>query len=317
MHVKLKQEIQALYEKYKNDRSGEVNKSIPALSQVNADSFAISVAMANGKVIEVGDVNTNFTIQSISKPFIYGLALEQYGSEFVERKVGIEPTGEDFDTVIKLDDQGRPFNPMVNSGAIAITSLVNADSKKTREEEVLGCLSNYAGKKLRVHSPTFKSEKESGDKNYAIAHLLKHFQILGKDLKQDLELYFKQCSANVTSTDLAMMGATLANNGVNPITKKQCVSPENLRHILSIILTCGMYNYSGEWVFDIGLPAKSGVSGGILMVVPGLMAISVYSPRLDKRGNSIRGIKVCEELSKKYNLHILDTSSPKKASEIL
>ena len=317
VHVKLKQELQSLYDKYKNDRSGAVNNSIPALSQVNPDAFAISIAMANGKVIEVGDTSTNFTIQSISKPFIYGLALEQYGNDFVESKVGIEPTGEDFDTVIKLDDQGRPYNPMVNSGAIATTSLINAETKKTREEEVLTCLSNYAGRKLRVHSPTFKSEKEAGDKNYAIAHLLKHHQIIGKNLKSDLELYFKQCSANVTTTDLAMMGATLVNGGINPITKKECVSPTNLRNILSIILTCGMYNYSGEWVFDIGLPAKSGVSGGILMIVPGLMAISVYSPRLDKRGNSIRGIKVCEELSKIYNLHILDTSSPKKPSEIL
>lgn len=315
--MKLKQEIQGLYDKYKNDRSGEVSQSIPALAQVNPDAFAISVATAGGKVIEVGDTSKNFTIQSISKPFIYGLALDQYGSAFVESRVGIEPTGEDFDTVIKLDDRGRPYNPMVNAGAIAITSLINPLSKKSREEEILTCLSNYAGRRLRLHNPTFKSEKDTGDKNYAIGHLLKHFQILGKNIKGDLELYFKQCSVNVNSTDLAMMGATLANNGVNPLTKKECVAPENLRHILSIILTCGMYNYSGEWVFDIGVPAKSGISGGILMIVPGLMAISVYSPRLDKRGNSIRGIKVCEELSKKYNLHILDSASPKKPSEIL
>lgn len=316
-NVKLADEIQSLYEKYKNHREGEVNSSIPALSQVDPDGFAISVALANGKVIEVGDVNTSFTIQSISKPFIYGLALDQYGADFIESKVGIEPTGEDFDTVIKLDDRGRPYNPMVNSGAIAITSLINPITKKTREEEVINCLSSYAGKRLRLHNPTFKSEKDTGDKNYAIGHLLRHFQILGKNIKSDLELYFKQCSLNVTSTELAMMGATLVNDGINPVTKKRCVSSENLRHIMSIILTCGMYNYSGEWVFDIGVPAKSGISGGILMIVPGLMAISVYSPRLDKRGNSIRGIKVCEELSKKYNLHILDSASPKKPSDIL
>lgn len=315
--MKLKQEIQGLYEKYKNERSGEVSKSIPALAQMDPDSFAISVATASGKLFEVGDIKTNFTIQSISKPFTYGLALEQYGSEFVESKVGIEPTGEDFDTVIKLDDRGRPYNPMVNSGAIAVTSLINAVSKKSRDEEIQNCLSNFAGRRLKLHNPTYKSEKDTGDKNYAIGHLLKHFQILGKNIKTDLELYFKQCSLEVTSTDLAIMGATLANNGVNPITKKECVSPENLRHMLSIILTCGMYNYSGEWVFDIGVPAKSGISGGILMIVPGLMAISVYSPRLDKRGNSIRGIKVCEELSKKFNLHILDSSGPKKVSEII
>lgn len=315
--MSLKQDILALYDKYKNERSGDVSQSIPALSQVNPDTFAISIALTNGKIIEIGDVNTNFTIQSISKPFIYGLALEQYGSQFVETKVGIEPTGEDFDLVIKLDDKGRPFNPMVNSGAIAISSLINAQTKKTREEEIISLLSNFAGRKLRVHNPTFKSEKETGNKNWAIAHLLKHFQILGKDIKSDLELYFKQCSVNLTSTDLAMMGATLANNGVNPLTKKQCISTENIRHILSIILTCGMYNYSGEWVFDIGLPAKSGISGGIMMIVPGVMGIAVYSPRLDKRGNSIRGIKVCEELSKMYNLHILDYSAPKKASQIL
>ncbi len=206
--MKLAQEIQALYEKYKNHREGDVNRSIPALSQVDPDRFAISVAFANGKIIEVGDTKSNFTIQSISKPFIYGLALDQYGAEFIESKVGIEPTGEDFDTVIKLDDRGRPFNPMVNSGALAITSLINPEAKKTREEEVINCLSNYAGRRLRLHNPTFKSEKDTGDKNYAIGHLLRHFQILGKNIKSDIELYFKQCSLNVTSTDLAMMGAT-------------------------------------------------------------------------------------------------------------
>lgn len=313
----LKKEIERLYEKYESERSGEVAKSIPELSKADPDTFAISVATASGQLIEVGDCAKPFTIQSISKPFVYGLALERHGVDFVEQKVGIEPTGEDYDSVIKLDDSCRPYNPMVNSGAIAVTSLIKGPDQKQREAEILSCLSDYAGKKLSIDNSTYRSEKESGDKNYAIGHLLKHFKVVGKDIKNDVELYFKQCSVELTCSDLAMMGATLANNGVNPLTKKQCAAPANLRNILSILLTCGMYNYSGEWVFDVGVPAKSGISGGTLMIVPGLMAIAVYSPRLDKRGNSVRGIKVCEELSRKYRLHILDSACPRDIDDIL
>lgn len=319
--MNIEETINDLYEKYKNDLSGKVSSSIPALSQVDPDLFSISVTMANGKTIDVGDTKHLFSIQSISKAFSYALALEQHGSSFVEEKVGVEPTGEDFDSIIKMDDFARPFNPMVNSGAIVTTGLISGkrsrDGNKDKLQVLLDYYSAFAGRELAIDNAVYESEKNTGHKNWAIAHLLRHFNLVTKDFKSDLNLYFKQCSVLVNSSDLALMGATLANGGVNPKTNIKCIERENLRHVLSILFTCGMYNYSGEWVFDVGVPAKSGISGGILMIIPGMMAITVYSPRLDKRGNSVRGIKVCEELSNLFKLHILDPFSPKEIKEIL
>lgn len=315
--MKIEETIDALYDKYKNDLSGKVSSSFPALSLVDPDLFSISVTTVDGKTFEVGDTQSLFSIQSVSKPFSYGLALEQHGSSFVEEKVGMEPTGEDYDSIIKMDDLSRPFNPMVNSGAIVTTGLINGTRKKSKKEVLLDYFSSFAGRDLVIDNTVYESEKNNGHKNWAIAHLLRHFNLMTKDFKSDLDLYFNQCSILVNSNDLSLMGATLANGGVNPKTSVKCMERDNLRHLLSILLTCGMYNYSGEWVFDVGVPAKSGISGGILMIIPGIMAISVYSPRLDKRGNSVRGIKVCEELSNLFNLHILDSSRPKDIKEIL
>jgi glutaminase len=314
--MELEKNLKKLYVKLKNDLRGDVSSSIPALSQTDPDKFAIAAATVDGQVFSIGDAEDNLTIQSISKAFTYALSLEQNGSEFLETKVGMEPTGEDFDSVIKLDDQNRPYNPMVNSGAIVVTGMINAIEHSTREEEILDYISSFAGRKLSIDQGTYNSEKTTGHKNWAIAHLLRHFNILSNNFKEDLDLYFKQCSIELNTKDLAIMGATLANGGVNPITKKNCIERKNLRNMLSVLYTCGMYNYSGEWVFDIGLPAKSGISGGVLMVVPGIMAIAVYSPRLDKRGNSVRGIRVCEEISDIYNLHLLDFAGPRDVSEI-
>ena len=308
--------IKELYQKYECDLKGEVSSAFPALQSVDPDLFAISVVTVDGKIFHVGDYGQPFTIQSISKPFTFGLALEQHGSRFVEEKIGMEPTGEDFDSIIKLDDQTRPYNPMINSGAILTSSLIKARNGLSREGEILEWFSNFAGQELKINESVYKSECQYAHKNWAIAHLLRHFGLCSKHFKEDLELYFKQCSVELTCDLLASMGATLANNGVNPLTQKTCLAPKNLRSLLSVIFTCGMYNYSGEWAYDVGLPAKSGISGTILMIVPGLMAIAVYSPRLDKRGNSIRGIRVCEELSNRQNLHFLDVKRPEKTSEL-
>jgi glutaminase len=304
MKEEFKKTITSLYKKYSSELSGDVSNAFPALSMVDPDLFAISAYGINGDHFHIGDFEETFTIQSISKPFSYALALEQKGLNFVESKVGVEPTGEDFDTIIKIDDQNRPFNPMVNSGAIATTGLIAPDSQNTVEEELLTFLSNFAGRELSIDPQVYQSERNHGHKNWAIAHLLRHFKVLPKDFKEALDLYFKQCSVRVNCDDLAVMAATLANNGVNPLTKTECISPDNLRNVLSILFTCGMYNYSGEWAFDVGLPAKSGICGGIILVIPGVMGVAIYSPRLDKRGNSIRGLKLSEELSNIFNLHI-------------
>lgn len=304
MKDEFKKIITNLYNKYASELSGEVSHAFPALSMVDPDLFAISAYGINGDHFHIGDYDESFTIQSISKPFSYALALEQKGLSFVESKVGVEPTGEDFDTIIKIDDQNRPFNPMVNSGAIATTGLIAPDKFKTAEEELLTFLGNFAGRELSIDPQVYQSESNHGHKNWAIAHLLRHFKVLSKDFKEALDLYFKQCSVRVNCDDLAVMAATLANNGINPITKTECIKPDNLRSVLSILFTCGMYNYSGEWAFDVGLPAKSGICGGIILVIPGVMGVAIYSPRLDKRGNSVRGLKLSEEMSEVFNLHM-------------
>jgi len=315
--LRLSEAIKNLHGKYKNDLTGDVSKSFPALSQVDPDAFAISIATVEGDVINVGQADQSFSIQSISKPFSYGLALEQHGHLFVEKKVGMEPTGEDFDSIIKLDDQNRPFNPMVNSGAIVTSGLIDAKNYATKKEELLQYFSAFAGQPLGIDDEVYQSEANNAHKNFAISYLLRHFKVMTSDFREDLDLYFNQCSVSVNTDSLAMMGATLANKGINPLTQKRCISHENLRHVLSIIFTCGMYNYSGEWAFDVGLPAKSGISGAILLIVPGLAGIAIYSPRLDKRGNSVRGIKVCEELSEQFKFHIFDYQTPKEISKIL
>lgn len=298
--------LKDIYAKYRLDLSGEISQAFPALSEVDPDSFAITAINTKGEIFSIGDDKQEFTIQSISKAFSFALALEQHGPLFVETKVGMEPTGEDYDSIIKFDDNNRPFNPMVNSGAIVMSGLISEREEKTREEELLRYFSRFAGRDLRVDEKVYKSERDNGHKNWAIAHLLRHFNVLAKDFRENLDLYFKQCSILVNTLDLALMGATLANGGVNPKTNEQLLSSLHLRHVLSILFTCGMYNYSGEWAFDVGLPAKSGISGGILLVVPGVMGMGIYSPRLDRRGNSVRGIKVSEELSDKFRLHVLD-----------
>lgn len=313
MNKDFKSFLKEVFGKYTADLTGEVSQAFPALASVDPDLFAISAVTVDGEVLNVGETDHEFTIQSISKAFSFALALEQHGPLFVESKVGMEPTGEDYDSIIKLDEKNRPYNPMVNSGAIVMSGLINARNKSTTEEELLHYFSSFAGRKLKINDQIYQSERDNGHKNWAIAHLLRHFNILTKEYRETLDLYFKQCSIDVNTLDLAMMGATLANGGVNPKTKETLLAPENLRHVLSILFTCGMYNYSGEWAFDVGLPAKSGISGGILLVVPGVMGIAIFSPRLDKRGNSVRGIKVSEDISNRFKLHVLDYTK-KKAS---
>lgn len=306
MNKNFEQFLKDVYGKYRLDLSGEISQAFPALSEKDADSFGITAVTTKGEVFSIGDCELEFTIQSISKAFSFALALEQHGDIFVESKVGMEPTGEDYDSIIKLDDKNRPYNPMVNSGAIVMSGLINARENSTSEKELLDYFGKYAGRELSIDQRVYQSERDNGHKNWAIAHLLRHFNILPKDFRETLDLYFKQCSILVNTNDLAHMGATLANGGVHPKTGERLISSSNLRHVLSILFTCGMYNYSGEWAFDVGLPAKSGISGGILLIIPGVMGLAIYSPRLDHRGNSVRGIKVSEELSNKFRLHVLD-----------
>ena len=223
------------------------------------------------------------------------------------RKVGVEPSGDFFDSIIRLDANHRPHNPMVNSGAIAVTSMVRGESEAERLARLTRTLADCAGTPIRIDDAVFQSERASGHRNRALAHLMRNFGVLDRDVDEILDLYFKQCSAIVTATDMATMAATLANAGVNPRTGTNAIRPEFIRDVLTVMHTCGMYNYAGEWAYTVGLPAKSGVSGGIIAVVPGQFGICVYSPPVDERGNSVRGIRVFEDLSRNSGMHVFET----------
>ena len=298
--------LQELYHQYLPLQEGKIYVSEPGLVDINRGSFGISVATVSGQVYSVGDEDIPFLIQSISKVFAYGLALEDWGRDEVLEKVDVEPTGDAYNSIIKVESKSkRPYNPMVNTGAIAITSLLKGQGPAHRLNRILEMYRRYIGHRVFVDTPTFVSERMNGDRNWAISYLLRNFGMISGDISQTLDLYLQQCSVLLDCRDLALMGATLANNGINPLTGEKAIQADYVRDLLSVMYTCGMYDFAGEWVYQVGFPAKSGVSGGIIGVVPGRMGIAVFSPPLDERGNSIRGIKVCEELSRRFELHIL------------
>jgi glutaminase len=303
-----------LHRRHAADRSGEVATYIPELAHADPDWFAICVATPDGHVYEVGDSRVPFTIQSISKPFAYGIALEDHGRARVLGKVGVEPSGEAFNSIRLEAESGRPLNPMVNAGAIATSGLVAGDSAADRLHRLLATLSLYAGRRLALDVEVYRSERDTGHRNRAIAHLLRNFSILDDDPEDALDLYFRQCSISVTCLDLALMAATLANGGVNPLTRERAIRGELVPSVLSVMTTCGMYDYAGEWLYEIGLPAKSGVAGGVLAVLPGQLGIGVFSPPLDARGNSVRGVSVCREMSRDFELHFLRVPRPARGA---
>jgi len=299
--------IQFLYEKYRNLDSGKLACYIPELTKANPNWFAISIITTEGEVFEIGDNRENFTIQSISKVFIYGMALEDCGRETLLEKIGVEPTGDPFNSVIRLDENSkRPDNPMVNAGAIATAGLIAGRDPTERLNRMLDMFGRYTGRKVFIDVPVFMSERATGHRNRALANLMLNFGMIGSNIDEILDLYFQQCSVVVNCYDLALMAATLANRGINPITRERAVKSGYVRDILSVMYTCGMYNYAGEWAYRVGIPAKSGVSGGIMAVVPDRAGIAVFSPLIDRCGNSVRGLRVFEELSDRFKLHLFD-----------
>ncbi|MBD2078762.1 glutaminase A [Leptolyngbya sp. FACHB-17] len=299
--------LEELYLKYRNLKDGEVATYIPELAKADPDWFSICVVTVDGQVFEVGDSSQLFTIQSISKVFAYGMALEDRGRDTLLRKVGVEPTGDPFNSIIRLDENSkRPDNPMVNAGAIATTSLIQGCTATERVNRLLEMFQKYTGRDVFIDISVFMSERTTGHRNRALAHLMYHFGMIDEKIDETLDLYFQQCAILVNCHDLAVMAATLANKGINPTTGDRAVTTEYIRDILSVMYTCGMYNFAGEWAYKVGLPAKSGVSGGIIAVVPNQVGIAVFSPLLDVHGNSVRGIRVCEELSRHFQLHIFD-----------
>lgn len=297
--------LNKIYTKYLPLTLGEPASYIPELAKVNPDAFAIALVTKEGQVFSVGNDQQLFSMQSTSKPFSYGMVLQERGREFILGKVGVEPTGEAFNSIVELEKQThRPYNPMINSGAIVISGWIEGNNLQERQKNVLEHFSNYLNHTLTVDEKIFDSEKKTAHRNRSIAHLLRHFNVIESDIDQTLDIYFKQCSIMVNTVDLAMMAATLANGGIQPITKKVALQKEYVGDMLSLMFTCGMYDSSGEWAYSVGIPAKSGVSGAIFGVVPGVAGIAVYSPPIDDKGNSVRGKQVFRDLSQELELSI-------------
>lgn len=259
----------------------------------------------NGTIHETGDVAIPFSVQSISKAFVFALVCEEIGHKEIHAQVGVNNTGLPFDSVMAVElNHGSPMNPMVNAGAIATTAMMPATTSEDRWQKIRKGLSRFAGRELILDGEVYRSEAFSNQRNRAIARLLDSYGRLDAAAEQTVDVYTRQCSLTVTAQDLAIMGGTLAGGGVNPVTAERVVSEEVARDTLSVLAACGMYERSGEWLFEIGLPAKSGVSGGIVAIAPGKGALGVFSPPLDPVGNSVRGQRACAFLARSLGLNL-------------
>jgi len=294
-----------IHAEFGGDDHGDVADYIPKLSNADPAMFGLALAGVSGSVYGAGESAAPFSVQSISKPFVYALALADAGPDEVLARVGVEPSGEAFNAISLEPTTGRPDNPLINAGAILTSSLVSGSGPEERFARILDQLSRCAGRDLAVDEEVFRSEFETGDRNRALAHLMRAAGSLTTDVEEAVEVYFRQCSVLVTVTDLAVMGATLANGGVNPRTGVVAMEQAVAERVLTVMATCGMYDFSGEWLFRVGLPAKSGVSGGLVAVSPSQFGIGMYSPRLDERGNSVRGVEASRTISERFSLHLM------------
>ena len=307
-----RQYLNDLYETYQPVTDGAVADYIPELALADPNWYGVCVVTADGQTFDVGDCDQLFTIQSISKAFVYGLALEDHGRDHVTSKVSMEPTGEAFNAIVLDEATNRPYNPMVNAGAIATTDLIKGDNSTERLKRILDMFKRYTGRDHEINVPVFLSEKSTGHRNRAMAYLMLNFGMVTDRIDETLDLYFQQCSIMVNGQDLAMMAATLANGGVNPITQERALDAQYVQDVISVMLTCGMYDYSGEWAYRVGMPAKSGVGGGITAVAPGQLGIGTFSPPLDPKGNSYRGLKVCEDIARDFGLHMFNVAGAER-----
>jgi glutaminase len=285
--------LESAYNKYKGLREGKNADYIKELANVDPEIFGIALVTADGKVYTKGDIVSMVSIQSVSKVFTMAKIVEELGAQTVEEKIGVDATGMRFNSIIAIEVQrGKEINPLVNPGAIAATSLVKGADSAAKWKSILQVHSDFAGRSLSLNWPVYVSEAGDNLRNQAIAHLLLAYGRMYFDPAQSTDIYTKQCAINVNAKDLAIMAATLANGGVNPLTKKKIVSPQAVMHTLAVMVTAGLYDDSGIWFYHSGLPAKSGVGGGLLAVCPGKFGIAVISPPLDAAGNSVKAQKV-------------------------
>jgi glutaminase len=302
---KLEAVAKEAYAKFKDDKGGKNADYIPALAKVPSNLFGITIVTVDGKVISLGDVDYAFSMQSCSKVFTLCLVMQESGDKAIYDKINVEPTGQAFNSIVAFEEgDGRAENPFVNAGAIATVSLVKANSPQERWDKIIACYDKFAGEKLSVLDDIYKSEAETNYRNRGIAHILYNSGHLYAEPLECTDVYTKQCSVGVTCRQLAVMGATLANHGVNPITKERCLDAKYVPKVLAVMTMAGFYDGSGAWAWNAGLPAKTGVGGGIVAVVPGKMAIVGFAPPLDKFGNSVRAQEAIRYISEKLDLGI-------------
>lgn len=295
--------LQRAYSANKGVTEGKNADYIPALAKVDPNLFAISILTVDGRVFSLGDDSHAFSIQSISKPFVAAQLMSEMGIKQVEEKLGVNNTGLPFNSIEAMErnkEMKEPptGNPLVNAGAIATVGNLKAANADARWNDVLGTLSAFAGRKLTVDDEIYKSEAATNTRNRSISELLKAYEVIPGDPAEALDVYTRQCSVAVNVKDLATMGATLATGGVNPLSGKRVVSPEVAERTLALMMTAGLYEDSGSWTFDVGVPAKSGVGGGIVAVVPGKYAVAAFSPPLDEAGNSVRAQRAISSIVK-------------------
>lgn len=297
--------VREAYDKFRSDTSGKNADYIPFLAQVDSKMFGVAVVSTDNQVFSIGEINYAFSIQSISKVYTLALAMEELGADRVFERIGSEPTGRAFNSVNGVVEMPtHTGNPLVNAGAIATTSLISGKDANDKWNKILNFYSRAAGEKLTLIDEVYKSEAATNAGNKALSMLLAKYERIYADPFESVDIYTKQCSVGVNVIQLARMGAILANNGKNPVTGEQIIKPENVPYILSAMTMAGLYDGSGGWAWKVGLPAKSGVGGGIVAIVPGKGAIAVFSPRLDEAGNSVKAQKVIEYVAGKldYNL---------------
>jgi glutaminase len=309
-----KEQIQAIvaeaYNKFKGDARGKNADYIPELAKVDSKLFGIAVVSTDNQVVTVGDVKTAFSIQSIAKVFSLALALEEQGADKVFEKIGSEPTGRAFNSPVAVVDMPtHTANPLVNAGAIATVSLISGTSPEAKWQKILDFYSKVAGEKLTLIDKVYKSEAATNTGNKALSYLLAKYDRIYADPFQSVDVYTKECSVGVNALQLAKMGATLANHGMNPVTGAQVIKRENVPEILSAMMMAGLYDGSGNWAWHVGLPAKSGVGGGLVAVMPGKGAIAVFAPPLDEAGNSVKGQEVIEYVANRLDLNLFSPAS--------
>ena len=301
--------LQAIVDSVRGQDGGEPADYIDVLKNADPDKLALAMCTTDGHLYAIGDADYEFSIQSISKPFVYALALDMYGPEEVHAHVGVEPSGEAFN-MLSLDDDGRPANPLINAGAITVNQLIGGPDipVEQRSEKLRDYFSRLAGRELEIDRSIYDSEMATADRNKAFAHMLREAGTIVDDAHDAVASYIAQCSVLVTVEDLAAMAATLANGGKQPVTGEKIVSSEAARLAQAVMVSSGMYDASGRWMVNVGIPAKSGVAGGLIGTLPGQLGIASLSPRLDKQGNSVRGVKIFQELSSSLGLNLLSSN---------